>query len=185
MERLPFALCPLSWQRPLPTCVPTLLHKQLGRWRQGSPSVSTRQFKASLQILLSEDRKWADTWPLPQGRLDRAAQTLPCQHLSPPGVTLGKCTASLSLSDLEGPCGVTWGRAEHTTGLMAMSAGLTGIRAWPSASERGWLCKYPAINSGPAACMALDESLFRASVAPSVKWDHQPCLPPGAATRTP
>lgn len=89
---------------------PALLHKQLGRWRQGSPSVSTSQFKASLQILLSEDRKWADTWPLPQGRLDRAAQTLPCQHLSPPGVTLGKCTASLSLSDLEGLCGVTWGR---------------------------------------------------------------------------
>ena len=70
------AFCPLSSVVAAATanlCPPPLLHKQLGRWRRGSPSVSTSQFKASLQVLLSEDRKWADTWPLPQGRLDRAA----------------------------------------------------------------------------------------------------------------
>lgn len=51
-----------------------------------------------------------------------------------------------------------------------------GLRAWPAASERSWLGKYLVIKSGPAACMALDESFFWASLASSVKWDHQPCL---------
>ena len=51
-----------------------------------------------------------------------------------------------------------------------------GLRAWPAASERGWLGEYPVAKSSPASCMALDGSLSWASVAPSVKWDHQPCL---------
>ena len=57
-----------------------------------------------------------------------------------------------------------------------MRAGPMGLRAWPAASERSWLGKYLVIKSGPAACLALDESFFWASLASSVKWDHQPCL---------
>lgn len=169
MDRLPLALCPLSWQRPLPVCVPHPPHKHLGR-RWGSPSVS---------VTCSGSACGPHTTPAPGlprgGCLGAAVPTplplLPASRLAKHApCSLGKYTASLNFSVREGlRSGVIWG-------VRVMRAGPMGLRAWPAASENIWLGKYPVIKSGPAACVALDESFFWASVAPSVKWDHQLCL---------